>query len=75
MILINYMKELNRISSNHSMIFIQIPDCLYYQSLNQEYTFVSAIKLMSYLEEFELAIDYNISSVAPIIVGTKIKKN
>ena len=70
-VLINYFKDVNRITSKNSFIFIQVPDCFYYNSLEHDFTFVSAYKLLNLLSSFEATIDYTISTISPIIIGEK----
>ena len=70
-VLINYFKDVNRITSKNSFIFIQVPDCFYYSSLVHDFTFVSAYKLLNLLSSFEATIDYTISTISPIIIGEK----
>jgi hypothetical protein len=73
-VLIKYFKDINRITTKNSFVFIQIPDCFYYNSLNHNFTFISGCKLQNILSSFETKIDYTISTISPIIIGEK-KKN
>ena len=73
-VLIRYFRDINRITSKNSFVFIQIPDCFYYNSLNQNFTFISGCKLQNILSSFETKIDFTISTISPIIIGEK-KKN
>ena len=70
-VLIKYFNDINRITSKNSFVFIQIPDCFYYYSLNHNFTFISARKLQNLLSSFETTIDYTISTISPIIIGKK----
>ena len=72
-VLIKYFKDINRITSKNSFVFIQIPDCFYYESLNNDFTFISGCKLQNILSSFETKIDYTISTISPIIIGEKIE--
>ncbi len=69
--LITYFKEINRITTKNSFVFLQIPDCFYYFSLNKNYTFVSGRKLQNHLFSFDTKLDYQISIFSPIIIGKK----
>jgi hypothetical protein len=73
-VLIKYFKDINRITSKNSFVFIHIPDCFYYNSLNKDFTFISGCKLQKLLSSFDTKIDYTISTISPIIIGEK-KKN
>ena len=72
--LIKYFEEINRITTKNSFVFLQVPDCYYYGSLDNCYTFISAYKLKNILSSFETTINYTISMPSPIIIGEK-KKN
>ena len=72
--LIKYFEEINRITTKNSFVFLQVPDCYYYGSLDNNYTFISAYKLKNILSSFETIINYTISIPSPIIIGEK-KKN
>ena len=70
-VLIKYFTDINRITSKNSFVFLQVPDCFYYNSLNHNFTFISACKLQNLLTSFETTIDYTISTISPIIIGEK----
>jgi len=70
-ILIKYFNDIDRITSKNSYVFLQVPDCYYYNSLNHNFTFISALKLKKLLPSFETTIDYTISTISPIIIGKK----
>ena len=70
-VLIKYFNDINRITSKNSFVFMQVPDCFYYNSLDHNFTFISACKLQNLLSSFETTIDYTISTISPIIIGEK----
>ena len=70
-ILIKYFNDIDRITSKNSYVFLQVPDCYYHNSLNHNFTFISALKLKRLLPSFETTIDYTISTISPIIIGEK----
>lgn len=71
-ILIKYFKDIDRITSKDSFVFLQVPDCCDYVSLDLNFTFISALKLQKILSSFETTIDYRISTISPIIIGEKM---
>lgn len=70
-ILIKYFNDIDRITSKNSYVFLQVPDCYYHNSLNHNFTFISALKLKRLLPSFKTTIDYTISTISPIIIGEK----
>ena len=48
-ILIKYFKDIDRITSKDSFVFLQVPDCCDYVSLDLNFTFISALKLQKIL--------------------------